>query len=79
MALKIWLDDKLVDEAEAKISIFDHGVLYGDGVFEGIRVYNGRIFEHEAHIKRLYESAKAIRLVVPMSKDELIRAAEKTT
>ena len=52
MALKVWLDDALVDEADAKISAFDHGVLYGDGVFEGIRVYNGRIFELEAHIKR---------------------------
>ena len=79
MGLKIWLDDKLVDEAEAKISVFDHGVLYGDGVFEGIRVYNGRIFELEAHIKRLYESAKVIRLEVPMSKSRLISAVEKTT
>jgi branched-chain amino acid aminotransferase len=79
MALKIWLDNKLVDEADAKISVFDHGLLYGDGVFEGIRVYNGRIFELDAHIKRLYKSAKAIRLVVPMSKDKLISAAEKTT
>jgi len=79
MALKIWLDDKLVDEGEAKISVFDHGLLYGDGVFEGIRVYNGRIFELEAHIRRLYESAKVIRLEVPMSKGKLIRAVEKTT
>ena len=79
MGLKIWLDDKLVDEAEAKISVFDHGVLYGDGVFEGIRVYNGRIFELEAHIKRLYESAKVIRLDVPMSKSRLISAVDKTT
>lgn len=78
MALKIWLDDKLVDEADAKISVFDHGLLYGDGVFEGIRVYNSRIFELEAHIKRLYESAKAIRLGVPMSRDKLIGAVEKT-
>jgi len=78
MALKIWLDDKLVDEADAKISVFDHGLLYGDGVFEGIRVYNRRIFELEAHIKRLYESAKAIRLEVPMSRDKLISAVEKT-
>jgi branched-chain amino acid aminotransferase len=78
MALKIWLEDKLVDEAEAKVSVFDHGLLYGDGVFEGIRIYSSRIFELDAHIKRLYESAKAIRLVVPMSKDKLIKAAEKT-
>ena len=78
MALKIWLDDKLVDEADAKISVFDHGLLYGDGVFEGIRVYNGRIFELDAHIRRLYESAKVIRLEVPMSRDEVISATEKT-
>jgi len=78
MGLKIWLDDKLVDEADAKISAFDHGVLYGDGVFEGIRIYNGRIFELEAHIKRFYESAKVIRLDVPMSKSKLIKAIEKT-
>jgi len=78
MALKIWLDDKLVDEADAKISVFDHGLLYGDGVFEGIRIYNRRIFELEAHIKRLYESAKVIRLEVPMSRSKLISAVEKT-
>lgn len=78
MALKIWLDNKLVDEADAKISVFDHGLLYGDGVFEGIRVYSSRVFEMEAHIKRLYESAKAIRLEIPMKKDELIKAVEKT-
>jgi branched-chain amino acid aminotransferase len=79
MALKIWLDDKLVDEADAKISVFDHGLLYGDGVFEGIRVYSGRVFELEAHIKRLYESAMAIRLEIPMSKDKLTKAVEDTT
>ena len=66
MALKIWLNDRLVDESEAKISVFDHGVLYGDGVFEGIRVYNNKIFELEAHIKRLFESARVIRLFMPM-------------
>jgi len=78
MALKIWLNDKLVDEADAKISVFDHGVLYGDGVFEGIRVYSGRIFELKAHIKRLYESAMVIRLDIPMNKDKLTNAVEKT-
>jgi branched-chain amino acid aminotransferase len=78
MGLKIWLDDKLVDEADAKISVFDHGLLYGDGVFEGIRVYNGEIFELDGHIKRLYESAKAIRLTVPMTKDKLVSAVKKT-
>ena len=78
MALKIWLDDKLVDEQDAKVSVFDHGLLYGDGVFEGIRVYNGRIFELDAHIRRLYESAKAIRLTIPMDSGKLIDATEKT-
>jgi branched-chain amino acid aminotransferase len=78
MALKIWLDNKLVDEAEAKISVFDHGLLYGDGVFEGIRVYNQRVFELQAHVDRLYDSAKGIRLEIPMSKSKLIEAVEKT-
>jgi len=78
MALKIWLDSKLVDEKDAKISVFDHGLLYGDGVFEGIRVYNSRVFELDAHIRRLYDSAKAIRLEIPMGRSELISAVEKT-
>jgi len=78
MGLKIWLDDKLVDEADAKVSVFDHGLLYGDGVFEGIRVYNSRIFELEAHIDRLYKSAKAIRLTIPKSRDKLISAVKET-
>jgi branched-chain amino acid aminotransferase len=78
MALKVWLDDKLIDEADAKVSVFDHALLYGDGVFEGIRVYNSKIFELDAHIRRLYESAKAIRLEIPMSSSRLISAVEKT-
>ena len=53
MGLKIWLDGKLVDQADAKISVYDHGLLYGDGVFEGMRVYNGKLFEAEAHFRRL--------------------------
>ena len=78
MALKIWLNGKLVDEADAKISVFDHGLLYGDGVFEGIRIYSGKIFELEAHIARLYESAKVLRLDIPLSKKELVKAIEET-
>jgi len=78
MSLKIWLDGKLVERKEAKISVFDHGLLYGDGVFEGIRVYDGRIFEMNAHIKRLYESAKAIRLSIKISQSELADAMQKT-
>ena len=78
MALKIWLNDRLVDEAEAKVSVFDHGLLYGDGVFEGIRVYDTRVFELEAHVRRLFDSARAIRLQVPLGKEDLIRAIETT-
>ena len=78
MALKIWLDGNLVEQQDAKISVFDHGLLYGDGVFEGIRVYNGRVFELDAHIRRLYESAKVIRLPVSISHSELVSAIEQT-
>ena len=78
MALKVWLDGKLVDEADAKVSVFDHGLLYGDGVFEGIRVYDGRVFELEAHLRRLYESGKVIRLDISMAKSELVGAIKQT-
>jgi branched-chain amino acid aminotransferase len=78
MALKIWLNGKLVDQEDAKITVFDHGLLYGDGVFEGIRVYNSRVFELDAHIKRLYESAKGIRLTIAISQSELSGAVEET-
>jgi len=78
MGLKIWLNDRLVDEADAKVSVFDHGLLYGDGVFEGIRVYNGRIFELEAHIERLYKSAEAIRLQIPVDRATLSQQTETT-
>ncbi len=78
MALKIWLDNKLVDEEDAQVSVFDHGLLYGDGVFEGIRVYNERVFELDAHIDRLYESARSIRLEIPMDRKSLIKAVEET-
>ena len=78
MALKVWLHDKLVDEDQAKISVFDHALLYGDGVFEGIRVYGGKIFEFVAHLDRLYDSAKVIRLVIPMDRETLADAVNKT-
>jgi len=78
VGLKIWLNDRLVDEAEAKISVFDHGLLYGDGVFEGIRVYGGKVFELEAHIERLFNSAKAIRLVIPQERATLTENVRKT-
>jgi len=76
--MKIWLDGKLVDESDAKLSVLDHGTLYGDGVFEGIRVYNRRIFQCRAHIDRLFESARRIRLAIPMTKQELIDAMNET-
>jgi len=78
MGLKIWLNGELVDQADAKISVFDHGVLYGDGVFEGIRVYGGKVFELQAHLRRLYASAKVIRLEVPLALDELAEAVRRT-
>lgn len=78
MPRKIWLDGQLVDPANAKISVYDHGLLYGDGVFEGIRVYSGRIFECAAHLDRLYKSARAIRLNIPLTPDQFKSAMEQT-
>jgi branched-chain amino acid aminotransferase len=78
MSLKIWIDGQLVDRADAKVSVYDHGLLYGDGVFEGIRVYAGKIFECEAHLRRLYDSAKAIRLTMPFTVEQVKQAMEQT-
>jgi branched-chain amino acid aminotransferase len=78
MSLKVWIDGKLYDKADAKVSVYDHGLLYGDGVFEGIRVYNGRIFECAAHIDRLWFSARAIRLNIPISREQMCAAIEET-
>jgi branched-chain amino acid aminotransferase len=78
MPLKIWLDGRLVEKADAKISVYDHGLLYGDGLFEGIRQYHGRIFECEAHLRRLFDSAKAIRLTIPYTASQLKAAIEET-
>ncbi|MDR2709508.1 MAG: branched-chain-amino-acid transaminase [Elusimicrobiota bacterium] len=69
--MKIYLDDKLVSKEQAKISVFDHGVLYGDGIFEGIRAYNGRVFRLNEHLDRLWDSAKAINLTIPKTKKEM--------
>jgi branched-chain amino acid aminotransferase len=76
--MKIYLNGKLVPENQAKVSVFDHGLLYGDGVFEGIRAYSGRVFMLKEHIDRLYRSAKAIALEIPMSKAAMIRAVVTT-
>jgi len=76
--MKIFIDGKLVNEHAAKVSVFDHGLLYGDGVFEGIRAYNGRVFKLKEHIDRLFYSAKAILLDIPMSPAELMQATVAT-
>jgi branched-chain amino acid aminotransferase len=78
MSLKVWIDGKLVDKADAKISVYDHGLLYGDGVFEGIRLYAGRIFRSKEHIRRLFDSARAIRLTIPMSAEQIVQGIEQT-
>jgi len=78
MGLRIWMNDGLVDEADAKVSVFDHGLLYGDGVFEGIRVYGGRVFEHQAHMDRLCRSARAIRLELPQEPKMIMAHVEET-
>lgn len=76
--MKIYIDGKYYDEKNAKVSVFDHGLLYGDGVFEGIRAYNGRIFRLTEHIDRLFASSHAILLKVPLSKKELAKAVVET-
>ncbi len=76
--MKIYLDGQFVSEADAKISVFDHGLLYGDGVFEGIRMYHNRVFKLKEHIERLYWSAKAILLDIPMTQQEMIDATVET-
>jgi branched-chain amino acid aminotransferase len=76
--LKVWIDGEFVDKDQAKISVYDHGLLYGDGVFEGIRLYGGKVFEADAHIRRLYDSAKAIRLNIPITPQQMLAAIEQT-
>ena len=78
MTLKVYINGTLFDKEHAKISVYDHGLLYGDGVFEGIRSYGGNPFKLEEHLQRLYESAKAIRLTIPMSPEELGNAIVDT-
>ena len=78
MELLIYLNGKFVPKNEAKTSIYDHGFLYGDGVFEGIRAYNGRVFRLDEHLDRMYDSAKAIDLAIPLSKEEMKNAIIET-
>lgn len=74
----VYLNGKLVPQEEARVSVFDHGLLYGDGVFEGIRAYDGRVFKMEEHLRRLYESARAIMLTIPMGMEEMGAAIYRT-
>jgi branched-chain amino acid aminotransferase len=76
--MKIFIDGKFCQERDAKVSVFDHGLLYGDGIFEGIRAYNGRVFKLKEHMDRLFSSAKAILLEIPMSHSELMKATVET-
>lgn len=71
MGLKVYLDGEFLNEGDAKVSVFDHGFLYGDGVFEGIRAYHNSVFRLNDHVDRLYDSAKAINLDIPISKEEM--------
>jgi branched-chain amino acid aminotransferase len=73
----IWLDGKWYDRETAAVSVYDHGLLYGDGVFEGIRIYGGRIFRLAEHLERLYDSAHAIWLTIPISKEEMAAVTEE--
>ncbi len=74
--MKIWMDGEFVAKEDARISVYDHGLLYGDGVFEGIRIYNGKVFQRAAHMDRLFSSAEKIRLEIPYSKAELVEAMD---
>lgn len=74
----IYLNGKYVGKEDAQISVYDHGFLYGDGIFEGIRVYNGNIFKSKEHLDRLYDSAKSIMLDIPLSQDEMQQVLSET-
>jgi branched-chain amino acid aminotransferase len=75
---RVWINGKFFDKQDAKVSVYDHGLLYGDGVFEGIRIYSGKVFKHDEHIERLYESAKAIALTIPIPPAAMKAAVEAT-
>jgi branched-chain amino acid aminotransferase len=78
MTPKVYINGKLYDKPDAKISVFDHCLLYGDGVFEGIRVYGGKVFRLKEHVERLYESARAIKLEIPIPREQMIEAILNT-
>ncbi len=78
MSLQIYINGEFFDKENAKISVYDHGLLYGDGVFEGMRAYSGRVFRLKEHLDRLYESAQAICLAIPMTLNDLANAVNAT-
>jgi branched-chain amino acid aminotransferase len=78
MSRQVFINGSLLPEAQATVSVFDHGLLYGDGVFEGIRVYGTKVFLMKEHIERLYESASSIRLTIPLSPEEMAAAVDRT-
>lgn len=78
MSLKVWINGEHYDKENAVVSVYDHGLLYGDGVFEGIRSYNGKVFRLGEHLDRLWDSAKAIWLQIPISKEDMAQAIVKT-
>src|SRR5690349_12386591 len=78
MPLKVWIDGQLVPKEDARVSVYDHGLLYGDGVFEGIRVYGGKVFRLDQHIERLYESARHLWLEIPLGREQMRQAVLDT-
>ncbi|MGL4422446.1 MAG: branched-chain-amino-acid transaminase [Gemmataceae bacterium] len=78
MTTRVWINGQFFDKHDAKVSVYDHGLLYGDGIFEGIRIYGGKVFKHAEHIERLYESAQAIALTIPITPAQMIAAVEAT-
>jgi branched-chain amino acid aminotransferase len=78
MTPKVYINGKLFDKPDAKVSVYDHGLLYGDGVFEGIRVYHGKVFRLREHVDRLYESARHIKLEIPLTRDQMTDAVTST-
>jgi branched-chain amino acid aminotransferase len=75
---KVYINGKLYDKADAKVSVYDHGLLYGDGVFEGIRVYEGKVFRLREHVDRFFDSARAIKLEIPLSREQMAEAITST-
>jgi len=77
-AFKIWINGTLFEKQDAKVSVYDHGLLYGDGVFEGLRSYSGNVFRLDEHLARLWNSAKAILLDIPISREDMAKAVNET-